>query len=296
MTRPVTSVVLAGLLATSASAADSPVQIRQNVNVKKDVAKPSFLLVTLPQDKPAIYQMALGLLADMPTGKRSPLLSISGLLDYQRNSAVAAQQDVIKAGLSSEWQWVEVDPSGSAGPGSRWHSSVLSSRVNFKSDRIKDTRGIQEALYYTHFFVGKNERRVPLPNRIWSAGHVLELEYSPTAGIELEHVLAAPKNGETGTIVRMMAQTNVGVYPAGEQLDYRVEFLIGGGYRYDAKRIDTGAMRSHPLFTFEANYMLTGQRSRAQVGFGATYVHGEDPDEGLQHQQYWQLALKLRVK
>ena len=288
MTRAVLRVCVLSLVASSASAQSFPVQVRQNVNVKKDIAKPAFLMITFPDEKPAIYQVGVGLLANIPTGKQSPLLTLSGLLDYQRNTAVSSQQDVLKAGFSGEWQMRAVDFVR------RNNSGVVSFRTNFKTDRVKDTRGVQEALYYTHAFFGRG--RAPLPNRPWRpANNLFEIEYSPNVGLELDHVLDAANNGVTGTAARLLAQTNVALRPAPVDWDLRVELLVGGAYRYTANTTDIDSKRSHPLFTFEANY-IPARTPHAEVALGATYVRGDDPDAGLEHQRYWQLAVKLRVK
>jgi len=152
---------------------------------------------------------------------------------------------------------------------------------------------VQEAVYYTHFFVGR--RRGLLPNRPWRAGRALEVEYTPTIGLELEHVLSAPASGSTGTAARMMGQTNVALRPAPVAWDLRVEFLIGGAYRYTMNETAIESTRSHPLFTFEGNYIVLNA-DHAQVAIGATYLRGDDPDEGLDDQRYWQIAVKFRVK
>ena len=33
-----------------------------------------------------------------------------------------------------------------------------------------------------------------------------------------------------------------------------------------------------------------------EIGFGVTYTNGENPDEGLQQQAFWQVMLKFRIK
>ena len=267
----------------------SRVQLRQNVSVKKDVAKPAFITATFPEEGGATHEIGIGILADLTPKSVSTLLMVDALVDYQRNTVIDKPQDMLKVGASGEWQLNAIDPTA---PGARFDSGLISFRANFANDRIKDKRGVQEAIYYTHVFVGRHQ--FPLPNDPFRFCECLEMEYSPTIGVEVDHVLDASDVSSEISTARLMTQANVAFYPAPVTADLRVELLVGAAWRYDMHNGGDTSKR-HPLFTFGGNYYPL-KTKRAQLGFGVSFVRGDDPDEGFEHQQYWQVGLKARLK
>src|SRR5262245_33366998 len=195
--------ILAGLLLVCAADVHAQsIQVRQNVSVNRDVAKPAFFSATFPDHESATYQGGLGLLADLSPKSTASQLVLNGLFDYQRNNATDALQDTVKAGLSGEYQLRPIDPTN---PGHHTENSgLISFRGNFAQNRIKETSGLQEAVYYTHVFVGRHP--VPMPNLPYRFGSALEIEYVPTGGIEFDHVMSTSSGAAEGTTTRTFTQ------------------------------------------------------------------------------------------
>jgi hypothetical protein len=143
-------------------------QLRQNTNVKRDIAKPAFVTFTLPKDGPNTYQIGLGVLAPVVS---TTLFEVDTLLDYQRNNAVDAAQNVLKAGTAGEWQWRAM------GTHEAHNSGLLAFRGDFKDDARKKSKGWQTAIGYTHVFEGP--RVFPHPDDVFPLGNALDLVYFP---------------------------------------------------------------------------------------------------------------------
>ncbi len=266
------------------------IELRQNTNVKKDIAQPAFITFTKPDDGPGTYQIGAGILAGIVPGTG---FDLDGLLDYQRNTAVDKEQDVFKTGVTGYWRPLDVVAQG--------NSPLISFRTNFKNDGVKGNRGWQYAAGYTHLFAGRHT--VPVPNQPFRFGSPsgnrvagLELIYFPYAGLEVDSVLNAPTDAAKGTATRAVLQLNVALYPAPLKDKSPVELLAGYTYRADLKDTTNQTDDSHPLFTFEANYFPIQNPKRGEIGFGISYTNGEDPDEGFERQAYWQFTLKFRLK
>jgi hypothetical protein len=260
-------------------------EVRQNTSVKKDVAKPAFVTVTNPVDGPATYQIGLGVLADAYSGT---LFDIDALFNYQRNTAIDTTQDLLEGGATADWQWRAMN-------GKTVRSSpLLAFKAEFSRDAVAKTRGFQAAVGYTHLFAGKSG--MPRPNAPFRVGDAFEILYVPLVGLELDRVLDADTTEAEGMRTRALAQVSTALYPAPRRWRMKVEVLASYAWRKDIKDTTNETDDEHPLFTFEANWFPVKNDKVGDVGFGVSYVRGENPDEGFTHQRYWQLGLKFRLK
>jgi hypothetical protein len=265
------------------------VELRQNTNIKKDVAKPAFFTLTNPDDGLASHQIGVGVLTSLIA--RSGF-DIDALVDYQRNTLTDKEQDSLKLGGTGYWRTQDLIATG--------HSPLISFRSNYRNDGVKDTRGWQNAFGYTHLFAGATA--FPLPNLPFHFGAgsgnrtaALELLYVPYAGVEFDTVQSAATEEAEGTATRGVLQVNLALYPAPQKTRNPFEILLGYAYRGDLQDGTNETDDSHPLFTFETNYFPVQNKS-GEIGFGVTYTNGENPDEGLQQQAFWQVMLKFRIK
>jgi len=265
-------------------------EIRQNTNVKKDIAKAAFVTFTNPDEGPTTYQVGIGVLSSIWSHAGS---DIDALVDYQRNTATDDEQDSFKAGGTGYWRAMDLVAAG--------HSPIINGRSNFRNDGVKTTKAWQNAIGYTHLFSGAH--KFPVPNAYIPIGKgsgnrtaVLDVIYFPYVGLEFDSVLAAPTKEEEGTATRGVFQINSGFYPAPRNDRRPLEILVGYTYRNDFKDTTNQTDDSHPLFTFEANYFPFESEKLGEIGFGISYTNGEDPDEGFEHQAYWQFTLKFRLK
>lgn len=279
---------IAAAQGSSPQAAPSPfwqqLQIRQNTNTRRDIAKPAFVMFTIPEDAAATYQIGVGLLAPVVS---TTLVDVDVLADYQRNNAVDKAQHVFRTGVTGEWQAWEMAAD------LKHHAPLFSFRGDFKNDAGKSSRDWQAAIGYTHLFQG--QRRFAHPNLPYRFGTSLELLYVPLVSLELEQTVRARNHLEEGLTARLLEQVSFEFFPAPTRLEQRLEFLVTLAHRSDLRTPGNATDDSHPLFTFEANAFPI-QAKRTQLGFGVTYVNGEDPDEGFEQQQYWQFSVKFRVK
>jgi hypothetical protein len=265
-------------------------EIRQNTNVKEDIAQAAFVTFTNPDEGPTTYQIGVGVLSSLWSGAGKDL---DLLVDYQRNTVTDDEQDAFKAGLTGYWRTQNVVSKG--------HSPLISARTNFANDGVESTRGWQTAAGYTHVFSGK--QAFPVPNAYFSMGGgsssrtaVLDLIYFPYVGLELDNVLRAPTKEAKGYVTRGVFQINAAFYPAPLKTRRPVEILVGYAYREDLKDTTNETDDSHPLFTFEINCFPIQVEKKGEIGFGVSYKNGEDPDEGFARQSFWLFTLKFRLK
>ena len=273
-------------------------QIRQNTNVKKDIAKPAFVTLTIPDEGDRTYQIGFGALASVLSTSR---VDLDALVDYQRNSAAASLQDVFKGGATGEWRLWSTSASG------HHQTAILTYRGNYKNDNVKDSETWQGAIGYTHLFIGAAQQR-PLPgeglrpfifpNLPRPFGSALEVTYFPLLEFEFDRVFKAKTPEDEGQVTRALGQLSVQLLPAPRrfnELKQQLEFLMSYAYRHDLRDTTNETDDRHPLFTFDANYYPV-KGDRGDFGFGISYLNGEDPDEGFERQAYWQFSLKMRLK
>jgi len=254
-------------------------EIRQNTNVKRDVAKPAFITFTVPDEGSNTYQIGLGALVPL---KSTDLFDLDALIDYQRNNATDSEQDVLKVGATGERQVWAMETGG------HQQAPLITFRGDFKRDGVKETNGWQGAVGYTHLFRGAHSAIVPnLPHRF---GKALETLYMPYGGLEFE----GDDSEDESTVTRLVGQVSLSLVPAPVKLESELEFIVSYAFRKDVQHPSASTDTTHPLFGFEANYLK--KVGRAAIGFGVSYLNGEDPDEGFAQQQYWEFSLKLRVK
>jgi hypothetical protein len=292
------SIVAVALLCASPAFAQIPaskeiwkhLEIRQNTNVKRDVAKPAFVTFTIPDEGANTYQIGLGALWALES---TDLFDIDALVDYQRNNASDSEQDVLKLGATGERQLWAMSNDG--------HHQVplITFRGDFKRDGVKEVNGWQGAVGYTHLFRGARPAYVPnVPHRF---GKALETFYVPYLGLEFEGTDDVDEPGEAeedddteGMTTRFVAQVSASFVPAYDKLQSNLEFIISYAFRKDLQHPSAATDTTHPIFGFEANYLH--KIGRAALGFGVSYLNGEDPDAGFAQQSYWEFSLKMRVK
>jgi hypothetical protein len=259
-------------------------QVRQNTDVKKDIAKPAFVTFTVPKASANTYQIGLGVLSPLVS---KTLFKVDALVDYQRNNAIDEGQNTFKAGATGEWQLRAMEANG------RRNSGLVSFRGNFKNDALKTSKGWQAAVGYTHLFEGS--RAFPHPNEVFPFGNALDLVYFPYVGLEFDRIAQAQDPLAEGSVTRAVGQFSLALYPAPITLRRRLEFIAGYTYQADLKDSTNETDNRHPLLTFESN-IFPFKSDRGDVGFGASYTQGEDPDAGYKHQQYWQFSIRVRLK
>src|SRR5262245_14798308 len=151
-------------------------EVRQNTNVKKDIAQPAFVTFTNPAEGPTTYLVGIGILSSLWSRAGS---DVDALVDYQRNTATDDEQGSLKVGLTGYWRARDVVAKG--------HSPLIAARTNYKNNGVKNTRGWQNAIGYTHLFSGVHP--FPVPNHFFPIGKgsgnrtaVLDLIYFPYVG------------------------------------------------------------------------------------------------------------------
>jgi hypothetical protein len=266
----------------------SQVQLRQNTNVKKDIAKPAFISVTAPKEGADVLQIGAGVLAPVSSGT---FFDLDALIDYQRDNTNQKEQDAFKAGATGEWRLAEMSTASN-----RRNTGVVTFRGNFKNDAIKTSKGWQAALGYTHLFNG--QRRFPHPNLPYRFGGRegwLEVVYFPLLGLEIDRTVVARDSGDEGITVRPVGQLTTALYPAPLRLQQRIETIFSYAYRADVKDTTNASDDSHPFFTGELNLYLV-KEARGEAGFGISYSRGDDPDQALAPADAWQFSFKVRLR
>jgi len=291
---PVLAVTVAFMVAPSVAIAQTPkpsvwatlasnTDVRQNTNVKKDIASPAFVTFTRPAGGTATRQIGIGILAGVFSKAGS---GIDGLIDYQNNTAVSKEQDVFKLGASAHWRLTNLDKHAA--------SPLLAFRSNFKNDAVKTSRSWQTAVGGTVLFKGSHV--VPLPNVIRIFGNAFDFVYFPYVGLEFETTYRAADPLAEGNVVRLVGTLSLAIYPAARQLNNRLEFTSSYNVRRDLRDTTNEIEQTHPLFNGQINYFFFKSEKRGEFGVGVTYVNGQDPDQGFAKQNYWQLGLKIRLK
>lgn len=278
------------------------IHLRHNLDTKKEVARPGFVQVTDPDGEESSYAVGLGLKIDAYASDR---FSIGPFVEYQKNTLIDKEQDILKGGLVLDWQVHCIDPSGQACDGrSKDHGGFLFAKANYMRDNEKNKELTQLAATYTHAWVGGGSsggRKFPHPNLYFPAGKnkarpAFGLLYSPAFGVELDEVTSADDSGMEGTILRGVFSLSVRVWPAPTALNDRLEINALYVYRDDLSDSTAASDDSHPLFVGSISYtLLKGKSPDRKVAIALAYTDGEDPSEGFEDQSYWKFGLTFQV-
>jgi len=259
--------------------------IRQNLDSKKDVPKPAFAQVTVPDEGDAVYNVGIGVTV---AAVSTDLVTFGPAVEYLRNTQVSKAVDSPKVGAELQWQLREI----SAFTMTRT-SGLLVGRATLRRDGVKDARGFQGAIGYTHVFSGVGP---PFrPNVTFGSDSVATIVYSPQAAFEVDLVGGAADPGNEGAIVRPVALVDVASYIAPGALRNRLEVTVNSALRIDAVDTTSAADDVHPFVTAGLTYYFV-REGRRVAGVGVTYLAGDDPDKGFASQRIWQFGLKLQLK
>lgn len=258
--------------------------IRQNLDSKKEVAKPAFVELTVPKDKDPVYAVGIGV--TYAAVARS-LVTFGPSLEYVRNTTVDKEVNSTKLGAELEWQ---VRPTGRRV--NRTQSPIVMARGGYKRDDVKDTAGATAAVSYTHLFIGPGPAF--RPNIAFGPAQFTAI-YSPLIGVEYEDNISAATAADEGLVARLVGQIDVALYPGSLYLDNRFEIVMSYAYREDVIDDTAAADDSHPFGSVSVNYYFVREKKRA-VGLGVTYANGEDPSKGFSPQNFWQIGLRFQIK
>ncbi|MBX7183613.1 MAG: hypothetical protein K1Y01_00565 [Vicinamibacteria bacterium] len=270
--------------------------IRQNLDSKKDVAKPGFFEIKAPKGERAIYGIGLGVSFDLGTncegGEDNSFTTISPAFEVLLNTSVKEETRSYKAGFEFESILGHAAVAKARESRTTAGSLVLLGRANFKEDRVKNTKSLQLAAYLTHFSIGKGLKGRP-NYELGTDG--FRWLYSPQIGFEVDHVYAAEKPGDEGEVIRAVAQIDLWMYPAAAKLEQRL--VINGTYafRQDVEDSTAATDDSHSTFTGGITYSFIKTDNR-EAGIGVTHIRGEDPSKSFARQNLWQIGLKIQFK
>lgn len=274
-------------------------QIRHNLETRKEVAQPAFLQFNWPQGDTASVAAGLGVRVGIRPPSADPLapprdLGVFG--EILRNTDAGAPQDVLRVGLDLDAQILPI----AAGVGT-W-SPILLSQLNYKRDGEAETSSVQGSLSLTT--VSRNHPWIPFPNTIVTLGdNVADFTVAPYVGAEGELVWteAAPDEGLT---LRGVARADAALYPnvcalfretPSDRGCRTLQGIAQVAYRSDV--LSPLDRDDYVYVRLEGNlYPVQTDDGSRLAGIGLSYTWGDDPAKGVTDRDLLQLTLKLLVK
>jgi hypothetical protein len=268
--------------ATAGMSFSDRVDIVHSLNTSREVAQPAFAQYTKPEPGDATGAVS-GAIKYLATATSCRSLGL--FTEYIWNNATSKRQNTLRAGFDGDWQLRAIG-------GQYVYSPLVLGQVNYRGDREKHTESAEAVAQLT---VVMRNQVWPAPNATWRVGRLFDLTWAPLLGLVYDQVLQAGDAAARGSILRFAPQVDVVVYPAGVQLDRRLE--LSYSYLLQVDIVDNTSEDDDRHERRRAGVSFFPFRSDlVAAGFTVARTSGEDPTKGYVDERFWQAGITLRVK
>ncbi len=281
-------------------------KIRKDADDKNSIEKPARFSLTDPDDGSTTWAADVGLIVGAPPyfsardgdADRGLALQVENALnfEYHRQTAPNNEQDALLAGLQTNFMFGTLGNDG--GGWNHW----IPVNVQYKRDDIKKNAGMQITADYLPV-VSMNwlklGQRIPIggTESYVDSQDALRIEFQPMLGVEYDGVYDAPTGMSNGRTWRGHAKLEVSMFPlaGADLLDQRIQIFGSASYWY---LLDASSQSMRPTGE-NADLFEVGVRYRVDdegfVSIGVSYLDGENPRKGKPGQEYWQLAVEVKL-
>ncbi len=252
-------------------------------------ASPASLTLTAPGGQKSSYAINAAVGYNVAWGGISERLECDVNVEYQRNSQIEKQQNVLLSGLAFDWMPLTVSTCG-------WSLDCIG-KAEYKYDAVDSSKSIQLGANLTPVFPGHGMD----PAFLWVPGVYSDFgfmlfRYVPYAGLEYEGAISTVPASVPDRSLRFTSRVEVMVMPAQHLLDSAVVLNASIDYKRECLGGTIGPVRDHRLLKagLEAVLFRTADGKKS-AGVGIDYTRGEDPSVGLRNQELIKLAFMIKL-
>ncbi len=267
------------------------VNLRQSFQSKLEKDEAAFFSLVFPKDSISSqnFSGAIGYNVFDPDKKDA---SLRPFVEWQKNTASDKKVNVRFAGLAFQgplWNFPKNQKK------TVWTPYGIAA-VNFKEDRIKQTKGLQSSFYFTPIFKKINNIAYPLPDVIINTT-AISFYYNVYSGFEFEDRKNSIKKTAAGSVKRFYNRAVGYFYPLPNLLQRRLEIIPDFTYRTAINNKTTYEKSNEQLFKLSINIILITKESSklADVKIGYDYINGIDPTKGFDDQSLQTITLKIKI-
>lgn len=280
------------------------IEIKKSFDNKTDKDKPALASFTIPagaKDYFTINSAVAYRVQKLKAGKFPSKTKIDIFVAYNRNNQLEKEQYNYKGGLAIEKKFVfgsavppRVDKNGFARDlfllWASWSNEYI-------RDRIDSTGSLASLFYLSPWFSMGDKFKVGKPVGSGSGNIRTYLKLMP--GIEYQNVIDVPSGGEKGSLTRLFFSATYDWFlrwrkkPGDNGSEWVNLFELSAGYTYRNDFYNSTKTREGylPLVSFTAAlYPFRNDN----ISVGAEYLHGSDPVNGIDKQEYWQFVFKFK--
>lgn len=272
-----------------AGAQKPSIKIRQSFESADTKPEPATITYTNPKGKASSYLVdaAFGISA-----AANPRQTITGLVEYHRNTLVDEETNTLQAGLSYELFANKEFMTGD-NPAVNGATTIITSTAKYSDNRIDKVRSFQLSGEVTRLYApGIIKGFVP---NVWhQVGKQLAIEYFPSVGFEYEGRFKTEEAEQKGSILRGMGKLNISIYPLSGALNNNAELFFNSAYRHDVINSTGEADRTHPSVETGVNFVFF-RKDGKKISLGGSYNKIDDPALGKEKQEFLLIALKVKI-
>ena len=251
--------------------------IAESLDDLNTINNPAFATLTIPDTGPTENVVAVAISA-WAKPEKDAAFNYSASMQFNQNSASSARQNVFFGGALLQAR------RGGQIPNSLF--SRLTAKAGYKRNGEKHTEGYETSAYVTLEKarpLSEDSSAIPV-----GAGRV---EFTPKAGSEFAHVMAAEKPEDQGSVWRGVAALKLNYFPLPDRFRDRLIISLDVAYRYDL-RTDFPADRHHPYAQISLAFPLDPHQI---FSIGIDRVMGEDPTQDFFGPSFTRFALKVQL-
>lgn len=280
------------------------IEIKKSFDNKTDKTKPAIASFTIPAGSNDFFTINSAIayrVSKLKTGKVPSKTNVDIFVAYNRNNQIEKEQYNYKGGLAIEKKFVfgntAVPKTNRQGFAKDLFLLWGSFSNEYIRDRVDSTGSFASLLYASPWFSLGKKVKIGKPVESGSGNIRAYLKLMP--GIEYQNTFNVPSAGEKGSLTRLFFSASYDWFfrwrqkPGDSKSDWVNLFELSAGYTYRNDFYNSTKNREGylPLVSFNAAIYPFHNDN---ISFGAEYLHGSDPINGIDKQEYWQFVFKFK--
>jgi len=263
-------------------------KLRQSFQSEDTKPEPAAITYTKPKSEKESYLVDAALGYTFPASSQR---TITAYGEYHRNTLVDEKSNNLQLGFAYEYFTNNNFLTDDKPENKR--TTVIKANGEYSNDMVKKIESAQLSGEITILRGRTVGSKAFLPN-VWNElGENLGVVYYPSAGIEWESRLKAENDSAKGSIGRVMGKLYISIFPFAKAVKGKIEFFANTAIRYDAINTTLFGDRTHPCLETGVNFILSKEKPKAALG--VSYNDIDDPGSGKEHQNFWLVALKVKI-
>ena len=263
-------------------------KLRQSFQSENTKPEPATITYTKPKSEKESFLVDAALGYTFPANSRRTVTAYS---EYHRNTLVDEKSNTLQFGFAYEHFTndsflIDDQPKN-------YRTTVINVNGKYSNDMVKKIESAQLSGEITLVRGRQPKSRAFLPNAWNEFGKNLAVIYYPSVGIEWESRLKTENDSAKGSIGRVSGKLYVSIFPFAAAVKDRIELFANTAMRYDVINTTLYDDRTHPSIETGVNFILSKSKPKASIGI--SYNNIDDPGSGKEHQDFWLVALKVKL-